>query len=132
MFKTIKNFFVGNDFLYIWLPVSFFLLVGAFVVFMFFSSLIFQTYPFGPESQEIVKVERMYVDVSGERSNYMVATDKGIFEMDNSVWLQIFNIDELYGRLEAGKTYEVTVKGRKLLNFFFQRYPHITTMKEIK
>lgn len=89
-------------------------------------------YPFGPESVQTITVERLYVDAHNKSSSYMVASDKGIFEMDNSFILGIFNIDELYGQLEAGKTYEVTVKGQKLLNFIFQTYPHITTVKEVK
>ena len=89
-------------------------------------------YPFGPRSVQTITVERLYVDAQGKSSSYMVASDKGIFEMDNSFILGIFNVDELYGQLEAGKTYEVTVKGGKLLNVLFQAYPHITTVQEVK
>lgn len=89
-------------------------------------------YPFGPQSVQTITVDRLYVDAHDKSSSYMVASDKGIFEMDNSFILGIFNVDELYGQLEAGKTYEVTVKGGKLLNFIFQAYPHITTVKEVK
>jgi hypothetical protein len=83
-------------------------------------------YPFGPQSTETIKIERLYIDVSGESSDYMIGTDKGVFEMDNSFILGIYNIDELYAKLEVGKTYEAKVKGKKLLNFLFQAYPHIT------
>jgi hypothetical protein len=83
-------------------------------------------YPFGPQSTETIKIERLYIDVSGKSSNYMIGTDKGVFEMDNSFILGIYNIDELYAKLEVGKAYEAKVKGKKLLNFLFQTYPHIT------
>ena len=83
-------------------------------------------YPFGPQSTETIKIERLYIDVSGKSSDYMIGTDKGVFEMDNSFILGIYNIDELYAKLEVGKTYEAKVKGKKLLNFLFQAYPHIT------
>lgn len=37
------------------------------------------------------KVERLYVDFSGtkdsSKSHYMVGTDQGVFEVDNSIWL---------------------------------------------
>ena len=102
---------------------------------IFSLSPILGLYPFGPESTEVVTVNRLYVDVSGSKdstkSSYMVATDKGVFEMNNSLWLWVFNIDEIYGQLEAGKKYEVTVKGNKLVNLLFQVYPHILTVKEL-
>ena len=83
-------------------------------------------YPFGPQSTDTITIERLYIDASGKSSNYMIGTDKGVFEMDNSWILGIYNIDELYAKLEVGKTYEAKVKGKKLLNFLFQTYPHIT------
>lgn len=131
MIKSIHNFIKFNTDL---LPilavpvVCVVLLVGIFFGLPYSLGL----YPFGPESTQTITVERLYVDISGKSSNYMISSDKGIFEMDNSLILQIFNIDELYGQLEAGKSYEVTVKGGKLLNFLFQTYPHITTVKEVK
>ncbi len=131
MIKSIRNFIKFNSDLLSLLAVPVAcvaLLIGIFFGLPYGLGL----YPFGPESTQTILVERLYVDAQGKSSNYMVASDKGIFEMDNSWILQIFNIDELYGKLEAGKTYEVTVKGGKLLNFLFQAYPHITTVKEVK
>lgn len=87
-------------------------------------------YPFGERKQQTVTVNRLYVDVSGSKestsSHYMVGTDQGIFEVDNSIWLGIWNADEIYSKLEVGKTYQIETKGRKLLNFLFQSYPGIT------
>ena len=131
MIKSIHNFIDDNSDLLplLAVPVVCVVLLGTIFFGLPYS---LGLYPFGPESVQTITVERLYVDVSGKSSSYMVASDKGIFEMDNSLILGIFNIDELYGQLEAGKTYEVTVKGQKLLNFIFQTYPHITTVKEVK
>ena len=86
-------------------------------------------YPFGPEKQVSARVERCYVDISGsgdsKKSHYMVATDKGMFEVDNSLWLWIWNADEIYGRISQGSNYTFTVKGVKCINMIFQEYPGI-------
>jgi hypothetical protein len=85
---------------------------------------------FGPERDLDIKVTRLYVDYSGDKesqsSHYMVGTDQGVFEVSN-FWFPftLFNSDELYSKLEVGKTYKVTVKGNKVLNFWFQQYPYI-------
>lgn len=84
---------------------------------------------FGPERTEQITVQRLFVDNS-KSSHYMVFTDKGVFEVDNFLYPRtIFNADELYGKLEAGKTFEVVVKGNKMVNFFFQQYPYIVEVK---
>lgn len=84
---------------------------------------------FGPEKTEQITVQRLFVD-NNKSSHYMVSTDKGVFEIDNFLYPRtIFNADELYGRLEVGKTYQVVVKGNKMLNLFFQQYPYIVEIK---
>lgn len=92
--------------------------------------------PFGPERMETVTVTRLYVDVSGSKettsSHYMVATDKGVFEVNNSIILGIWNADEIYSQLESGKTYNVKLKGNKLVNFLFQRYPYIIEVNVVQ
>ena len=81
---------------------------------------------FGPERDEQITVQRLYVD----KHDYMVGTDKGVYEVQNFVIpIQIFNSDELYSKLEVGKTYNVTIKGNKVLNLFMQEYPYIITIK---
>lgn len=131
MIKSIRNFIKFNSDI-LWtlaVPVvCLALLIGIFFGVPYSLGL----YPFGPESTQTITVDRLYVDAHGKSSSYMVASDKGIFEMDNSIILGIYNIDELYGKLEAGKSYEVTVKGGKLLNFLFQAYPCIMTVQEVK
>jgi hypothetical protein len=92
----------------------------------------FNIYPFGPQSTETITIERLYVDVTGKTSNYMIGSNKGVFEMDNSMILGIYNIDELYSNLEVGQTYEVKTKGEKVLNFLIQSYPHITEAVAVK
>lgn len=81
---------------------------------------------FGPERDEQITVQRLYVD----KHNYMVGTDKGVYEVQNFLLpVTIFNSDELYSKLEVGKTYTVTVKGNKVLNPFMQEYPYIISIK---
>ena len=81
---------------------------------------------FGPERDEQITVQRLYVD----KHNYMVGTDKGVYEVQNFLFpVTIFNSDELYSKLEVGKTYSVTLKGNKVLNPFMQEYPYIISIK---
>jgi hypothetical protein len=81
---------------------------------------------FGPERDEQITVQRLYVD----KSSYMVGTDKGVYEVQNFILpIQIFNSDELYSKLEVGKTYSVTLKGNKVLNPIMQQYPYIISIK---
>lgn len=86
-------------------------------------------FPFGPESTLNVNVTRLYVDVSGsgedKESHYMVGTDKGVYEVDNSWIAGIWNADEIYSSLQQGSNYTITVKGNKYVNFFMQQYPYI-------
>lgn len=83
----------------------------------------------GPTRTQEVMVQRTYVDYSGsgdnKASHYMVATDKGLFEVDNGLLLGIWNADEVYGRMQGGKRYRITTKGNKVVGMFFQEYPYI-------
>jgi hypothetical protein len=80
---------------------------------------------FGPEKEMVIQVQRLYVD-SGSSSHYMVGTDQGVLEVQNRlIPFQMFNSDEVYSQLEVGKTYQVTVKGNKVLNWWYQEYPYI-------
>lgn len=86
--------------------------------------------PRGSVSQ--ATVTRLWVDNLGERgSAYMVATDKGVFEVDNGILLGMWNADEVYGSLKPGKTYDFATKGRKVQNLFMQEYPRIVRAVEI-
>jgi len=89
----------------------------------------------GPTNTLNVTIERTYVDVSGsgdsKQSHYMVATDKGIFEIDNGWLLGIWNADELYGRLVPGKTYSITTKGNRRVSWWIQEYPYIVSYSQI-
>lgn len=88
---------------------------------------------FGPTQVQEVTVKRLYVDISGSKdsseSHYMVSTDKGIFEVSNLTFFGIFNADEIYGQLEEGKSFTVKTKGKKFVNFLFQQYPYIISVK---
>lgn len=85
----------------------------------------------GPTAQVTgATVQRLYVDFEskskdGSESAYMVGTDKGVFEVDNGFLLSVWNADELYAKLQVGKTYNFVTKGKKVANIFFQEYPYI-------
>ena len=84
---------------------------------------------FGPEYVNQVTINRLYVD-GGKASHYMVGTDKGVYEIRNFLYpVQIFNCDELYSKLEVGKTYLVKIKGNKVTNWFMQQYPYIIEVR---
>ena len=84
---------------------------------------------FGPEYVNQVTVNRLYVD-GGRSSHYMVGTDKGVYEISNHlIPIQLFNCDELYSKLEVGKTYLVKIKGNKVTNWFMQQYPYIIEIR---
>ena len=130
MIKRLKDIDLDNV-LYIYIPSLFLAAVAGLLLFVMTAKPLFGLYPFGPKASETVTIERLYVD-GGKYTHYMVGTDKGVFEMDDSIWLGIYNIDELYARLQTGKTYQVELKGNKLLTWYCSEYPHITSYKEIK
>lgn len=100
----------------------------------FFLPAIMGTFPFGPVQTKEVTVNRLYVDYSGgkdsQRSHYMVGTDVGVYEVNNSWWLGIWNADELYSKLQQGKRYRISSKGNQVLNMFVQKYPGITKIED--
>ena len=61
----------------------------------------------------------------------MVGTDQGVFEVDNGLWLGVWNSDELYSKLIQGHKYHITTKGNKWVNMFFQEYPYVVAVQEI-
>jgi hypothetical protein len=93
-------------------------------------------FPFGPEQEVHAKIQRLYVDVSGDtqstKSHYMVGTDKGVFEVSNSLWLWIWDADKQYSQLQADKEFKLKVKGNELINILFQEYPRITSVTPIQ
>ena len=85
---------------------------------------------FGPVNEHTITVNRLYVDNSSQ-SHYMVGTDKGVFEVQNFLLpIQLFNSDELYSKLEVGKTYIVKTKGNRVVNWLMQQYPYIIEIRE--
>jgi hypothetical protein len=88
---------------------------------------------FGPEaSVKEATVITKHVDAGKNSSSYMVTTDKGTYEVDNGFLLGIWNADEIYGVMEVGKTYNLTVEGEKTVWWFIQYYPYITKVEEVK
>jgi len=92
-------------------------------------------FPFGPQQEVRAKVQRLYVDVSGStdstKSHYMVGTDKGVFEVSNSLLLWIWDADKRYSQLQSDKEYKLLIKGNEIVNFLFQEYPQITSVEPI-
>jgi hypothetical protein len=91
---------------------------------------------FGPSSTVYsATVNRTYVDISKSgdtaESHYMVATDKGVFEVDNSILMNIYNADEIYGKIREGHTYNFGVQGKKYANIFLQEYPYIKWVEAV-
>ena len=90
----------------------------------------------GPTKTQEVVVTRTYVDYSGsgkeKESHYMVASDKGVFEVGNGFMLGMWNADELYGKMQGGKRYRITTKGNKVVNYFFQEFPYIVRSEPLE
>lgn len=82
-----------------------------------------------------VTVTDKKIDVEGGgrdkkvESHYMVYTDAGVYEVDNGIMLGMWNADEVYAKLIVGKTYTLTTKGNRVVNFFYQEYPYITNVQ---
>lgn len=133
MRKIISNF---QDNLHVYLPVILPLifigiLLGGFIGLRVGLGL----FPFGPEQEIYAKVQRLYVDVSGDKdytkSHYMVGTDKGVFEVSNSLWLWMWDADKRYSQLQNDKEYRLKIKGNELINILYQEYPRITSIAPI-
>jgi hypothetical protein len=93
-------------------------------------------FPFGPEQEIVAKINRLYVDYSGAKdstsSHYMVGTDKGVFEVSNSLWLWSWDADKRYSQLQTEKEFKLIVKGNELINIIFQDYPRIISVTPIQ
>jgi len=107
-------------------------IVGSFVLILvatmlFGFNILVGIYPFGPTKQVTATISRTYVDTlpDGGGSAYMVATDVGVYEVEDSFITGIYNSDEIFSKLVQGKTYTLTVKGRRMANILCQEYPGI-------
>jgi prepilin-type N-terminal cleavage/methylation domain-containing protein len=93
-------------------------------------------FPFGEYSTVTAKVDRLYVDYSGgkdsQSSHYMVGTDAGVFEVDNSLWLWMWDADKRYAQIKEGHTYRFRVKGSEMINMLFQSYPGIVAVERVE
>ena len=129
--RKIITYFQDN--LHIYLPVILpFAFIGILLVGLIGLRVGLGLFPFGPEEEVHAKVQRLYVDVSGDKdytkSHYMVGTDKGVFEVSNSLWLWMWDADKRYSQLQNDKEYKLKVKGNELINILFQEYPRITSV----
>jgi hypothetical protein len=133
--KKIVTYFEDN--LHIYLPVILPLIfIGVLLAGFLGLRLGLGLFPFGPEQEVHAKIQRLYVDVSGDtqntKSHYMVGTDKGVFEVSNSLWLWIWDADKRYSQLQVDNKYQLRVKGNELVNFLFQEYPRILSVTPTK
>jgi len=89
----------------------------------------------GPKNTHVATVNNMYVDISGagdsRKSHYMIGTDKGVFEVQNSLIMWLWNADEIYSKVKNGQTYTFTTKGNKVVCWLFQEYPYVIKMESV-
>ena len=96
----------------------------------FFAHPLLGCFPWGPTREVTATVTRLYVDNNGDAgSSYMVGTDAGVFEVDNSLWLWKWNADHRYSQLKEGQKYRLTVKGNEVVGFLFQSYGGIIAVE---
>ncbi len=86
---------------------------------------------FGKKSNVDCTVQRLYVDMSGRSSHYMVGTDKGVYEVGNGFLIGIWNADEIYADIKEGRSYHFTTRGNKALGMFYQYYPFIVKVEPL-
>jgi hypothetical protein len=60
----------------------------------------------------------------------MAGTSAGVFEIGNSLFLWIWNSDEIYSSIVQGGTYTLTIKGNKVLGWWLQSYPYIIKVEK--
>ena len=90
----------------------------------------------GPERTWTATVTDKWIDTEsdgdgGRQSHYMVSTDKGVFECDNSLLLGIWNADEIYGQLDEDKTYTIKTRGNGCKRWYIQEYPYVISVEEV-
>lgn len=85
---------------------------------------------YGPVNKYSVTVISKHIDAQKDSSSYMVNTDVGTFEVDNGILLDVWNADEIYGRILVDHAYCFTAKGNRVTNFWMQQYPYILEVKQ--
>lgn len=94
--------------------------------------ILFGVNGWGPTNTLTITVSTKHIDTSEKHSHYMVtSTDGNTYEVNNG-FLLIWNADEIYGRLKENKTYTITTKGNKVVNWAMQEYPYIISAQEIE
>ena len=82
---------------------------------------------FGPEYVDQVTIKKLYTD---RHARYMARTDRGLYKISNFLYpIRFVDCDEMYSKLEVGKTYLVKIKGNKVINQFIQEYPYIIEVR---
>lgn len=63
---------------------------------------------------------------SNNSCKYLIYTDKGVYEDTDSMFNGKFNSSDIYGEIQNGKTYDVTVYGWR--NGLLSWYPNIVKL----
>lgn len=95
-------------------------------------ALILATFNLPHFSRETITatVKEKEVKRYGGKDKYLIFTDKEVFE-DTDSWAELkFNSSNLYGKLERGKTYDLSVYGWRIP--LWSKYRNIVRAKEVK
>lgn len=104
------------------------ILIGAYglVIGIIFITLIF--HPILKVSH--IRTETITVtDKMVKNDTYLIYSEDSTYEITDSVLRLRFNSSDLYGRIEVGKTYEITVGGKRVP--IFSWYPNIYKAVEV-
>ena len=63
------------------------------------------------------------------KSTYLIYTDHGVFRNDDAGWHMKFNSSDLYGNLDKGESYRLTVYGWRIP--ILSMYPNIVRARPI-
>lgn len=86
-------------------------------------------YTYGTKDYVTVKIKKME-RIHGEKSGkYLIFTENEVFQNTDSILYGKFNSSDLYGSLEAGKTYKLKVYGWRIR--FLSMYRNIITVDEV-
>ena len=103
------------------------------IIFLVGSHLIYGIGSFGPTKTITITINTKHIDTGKDSSHYMLtSTDGQSFEVDNGWFLGVWNSDELYGSLKENHTYNITTKGDRVVGWYFQDYPYVISVQEVK
>lgn len=83
------------------------------VLALFLSSPIINYTTVQKVTAKVTKSERV-VSKSGESATYLIFTENEVFNNVDTLWHWKWNSSDFYNKIEAGKTYELTVYGYRI------------------